>query len=118
MATSGSGVPGFQNVRMHGSNNPNVWIDEAGYETKKTLWVSSRGEIVIDVSMVYLQGAFVLLQTKYVQETATGSSVVWQKEYIKVPKLRNKKELAALLRNVATMHAIKLGYPHKLRSKV
>lgn len=116
MALSGSGVPGFQNVRIHGSNYTKAWIDEALFESKKTLWVSARGSIIIDVSMVYLQGeAFVLLQVKY---TSTLGGIAWKKEYIKVPRPHNKKERQELLRNMATMHAMKLGYPHKLRSKV
>lgn len=94
--------------------------DAAPFETKKTLWVNTRGEIVIDVSMVYLQGeAFVLLQVKHTIDTAAMQKyTTWVNEYIKVPRPRNKKARRELLRNMATMHAMKLGYPHKLRSKV
>lgn len=101
--------------RIHGTNYKLLTRDELMLEGA-ALWVSSRGEIVIDVSMVYLQGeAFVLLQVKY---TSTLGGIEWKKEYIKVPRPHNKKERGELLRNMATMHAMKLGYPHKLRSKV
>lgn len=70
--------------------------------------------------MVYLQGeAFVLLQVKHaVDNVLQQKYTTWTKEYIKVPRPHNKKERGELLRNMATMHAMKLGYPHKLRSKV
>lgn len=92
----------------------------SAFAPKKTLWVSARGEIVIDVSMVYLQGeAFVLLQVKHaVDNVLQQKYTTWTKEYIKVPRPHNKKERGELLRNMATMHAMQLGYPHKLRSKV
>lgn len=108
--------------RIHGTNYTAAWIDEAvsAFAPKKTLWVSARGEIVIDVSMVYLQGeAFVLLQVKHaVDNVLQQKYTTWTKEYIKVPRPHNKKERGELLRNMATMHAMQLGYPHKLRSKV
>lgn len=108
-------VPRYENVRIHGTNYKLLTRDELMLEGA-ALWVSSRGEIVIDVSMVYLQGeAFVLLQVKY---TSTLGGIKWKKEYIKIPRPHNKKERGELLRNMATMHAMQLGYPHKLRSKV
>ena len=104
--------------RIHGTNYTAAWIDGVVPSNAK-IRVNSRGSIIIDVSMVYLNGAFVLLQVKHTYATAGGrAKITWTKEYIKVPRPHNKKERGELLRNMATMHAMKLGYPHKLRSKV
>lgn len=85
-----------------------------------TLWVSSRGEIVIDASIEYLQKyCCVLLRTKYTVINMEGKPYIkWRRGYIAVPRPRNRKERNELLRNMATMHAMKMGYPHRLRSKV
>lgn len=104
-----------------GTNYTKAWTDDADTVSwPPKLWVSSRGEIGIDVSMYYTHGeAFVLLQVKHTGLGLAGDSyTTWTKEYIKVPRPHNKKERGELLRNMATMHAMKLGYPHKLRSKV
>lgn len=80
------------------------------------MFINSRGQITVQAAVAYLSGIpFVKISVKHMQ----GTEVTWEHTFTKLETApKNAREKSDLLRNMAMLHAMQLGYPHKLRSKV
>ncbi len=82
-------------------------------------WVDIKGRIRVGSRIVYHEGIpMVDVHVKYVRPSLLlGAVPDWRSTYYEVKVPTDKKDRSEMLRNMATMHAMKLGFPHKLRSK-
>ena len=99
---------------MNGRMYDSLIFDEARRLDEK-LWLDSAGRCRLSPCIVYEHGeARLVVRTKY----ASGYGTKWKPTYYPLTKVpADKHQRNEMLRNVALMHAMKLGVPHRLRSK-
>ena len=102
-----------QGCLMNGRSYTAAWQDEWATPPKE-MFINSRGQVTLQAAMAYLSGIpFVKISVKHMR----GTDVTWEHTFTKLETApKNAREKSDLLRNMAMLHAMQLGYPHKLRS--